>query len=242
MVEAVNDILTDLTEGLTPPANGQLTTERIFSDEHFGLTFGVDVEVDSGAGITASLGTSFDIEYNDIRKRFVTKFTQRYYDVSIDVPENPSDFYSSFPTLNGNMTPVYVGSMKYGRTLFFDMTSRDSRFAIQTAISAALESSRCGDDAPEPEPEPDMMMTMMDGMMPAADGMDDGMGMGGEGEMMDGEEEMMEDEIPEGPCGGATELGVAFMSEFSSEYSQTFEESTVRVTTIGGAPNRRYRH
>ena len=165
----INDIITNVGD-IEPPANGQLTTHSVYSNMHFGLSFGIDVEATVNPSISVALGASFNASYNDTRQRYMTRFLHRYYDVTVDIPQNPSDFYEEFPNINGRMTPVYVSSMKYGRTLFFELISHQTEFEIEAALRAALKATK-----------------------------------------------------------------VSVSTELSAKYSRTFRESTVKVTTIGGA-------
>ena len=122
----------------TPPLqNSQLTTEEVYSGTHFGLSFGIDVEATVNPSISFSLGTNFSVNRRTSQRKYMSRFSHRYYTVDVDTPRRPADWYEEFPSL-GNQVPVYVSSVTYGRLAFFEMDSRHTQTEVEAALNAGL--------------------------------------------------------------------------------------------------------
>ena len=120
-----------------PPQNSQLTTMEVYNGTHFGLAFGIDVGARIGPSVQVSLGTDFSVNRATSQRKYMSRFSHRYYTVDVDIPRRPADFYEEFPTI-GNAVPVYVSSVTYGRLAFFEMDSRNSLTDVSAALTAGL--------------------------------------------------------------------------------------------------------
>ena len=122
----------------TPPLqNSQLTTEEVYNGTHFGLSFGIDVTATVNPSISFSLGTNFSVNRQTSQRKYMSRFSHRYYTVDVDTPPRPGDWYEEFPTI-GNQVPVYVSSVTYGRLAFFEMDSRYTLTEVEAALNAGL--------------------------------------------------------------------------------------------------------
>ena len=86
------------------------------------------------------LGSNFGVSTSNNKQSYVARYTQRYYSIDIDLPQNPSDFFQEgqYPTLASNVAPVYVSSVSYGRMVLFNMSSKSIASEIEAAVNAAL--------------------------------------------------------------------------------------------------------
>jgi thiol-activated cytolysin len=137
--DAVAGILSSELNGATP-ANLYADIEEVHSLEQLSMAMGINVTFLTGG--LANIGASFNFDKEDVRSRYVVKYTQSYYTVDIDQPERPSSFLSPSVTLEdvaeripeGN-PPMFVSSITYGRTIVFTFESQYS----STEIGAALD-------------------------------------------------------------------------------------------------------
>jgi thiol-activated cytolysin len=135
--DAIGDILAADVDGATP-ANLYAEIEEVHSQEQLSLAMGASV---SWLGSAASISASFNFEQEEVRSRYVVKYTQGYYTVDIDQPSNPSSFLADTVTLDeverkvgpGN-PPVYVSSITYGRMVVFTFESEYSAEEMGAAL------------------------------------------------------------------------------------------------------------
>jgi hypothetical protein len=119
------------------PAKMTKDVSRVYTEEQATLHVGADFN-GWGAKVTAK----FDWGNKKIKQRYLVKFYQEFFSVSVDMPAKPSDMFSSTPNpqLIGSYSPVYVSNVKYGRVvLFLWETESDS-----TGIEADLNASYSG--------------------------------------------------------------------------------------------------
>jgi thiol-activated cytolysin len=138
--EAVSEILTKSITGATA-ANLYSEIEEVHTDQQLGLALGVDVGWALG---TASLKSSFDFSRRDTRSRFVVRFTQSYYTVDLDAPEQPSSMLATTVSLaevqskmKDSNPPLYVSSVSYGRMVVFTFESEYSADEMAAALEFA---------------------------------------------------------------------------------------------------------
>lgn len=138
--DALGDILASEIVGATP-ANIYAELEEVHSQEQLSLALGASV---SWLGSAASISSSFDFEQNEVRSRYLVKYTQAYYTVDVDQPSAPSDFFTDAVLLEDVQTrfddgnpPAYVSSITYGRMVVFTFESEYSSEELNAALEFA---------------------------------------------------------------------------------------------------------
>jgi hypothetical protein len=102
---------------------------------------GYTLKVDARYKIaSASLEAKFNSEKT--KNRYVAFFTQKFYDVSYDIPPNPIDAFAQGAQNNGdigsNNPPIVVSEVSYGRMYFLVIETFHSKEDVNFAITAAL--------------------------------------------------------------------------------------------------------
>jgi thiol-activated cytolysin len=138
--DALSSIVQSDITGSTP-ANIYSEIEQVHSQQQLDLALGVQASWGLG---TASLKTTFDFSKQDIRSRYVVKYTQAYYTVDLDAPLAPSAVFAPTVTLddvsaeiNPQHPPVYVASVTYGRMVLFTFESQYSSEEMGAALDFA---------------------------------------------------------------------------------------------------------
>ncbi len=138
--EALGGILDAEITGATP-ANIYSEIEQVHSQQQLALALGAEV---SWLGGSASIAASFNFAQQDVRSRYLVKFTQAYYTVDLDAPGKPSDLLSPEltvadvePVMNPASPPLYVSSVTYGRMVVFTFESEYSSEELGSALEFA---------------------------------------------------------------------------------------------------------
>lgn len=132
--EAMADILDANVIGSTP-ANVAFDIQEVYSEEQLSLAIGLDV-----SWMTGNVSASMDFAEEERNSRFIVNFTQAYYTVDIDPPGRPSHMLDDTVTLEdvqdviGAEPPAYVGSVTYGRIVYFAVTSNFSSQELRAAL------------------------------------------------------------------------------------------------------------
>ncbi|MBC7978050.1 MAG: thiol-activated cytolysin family protein, partial [Myxococcales bacterium] len=141
--DALSSILDAEITGSTP-ANLYSEIEQVHTEQQLNLALGV--QASWGLGIT-SLKSSFDFGKQDIRSRYVVRYTQAYYTADLDAPASPSALLAPGTgvadiegKINAEHPPVYVSSVTYGRMVVFTFESEYS----SEEMSAALDFTYSG--------------------------------------------------------------------------------------------------
>jgi len=141
--DALSSILDAEITGSTP-ANLYSEIEEVHSENQLNMALGV--QASWGLGI-ASLKSSFDFSKQDVRSRYVVRYTQAYYTVDLDAPASPSALLAPTVSLDdvqakmdAQRPPVYVSSVTYGRMVLFTFESQYS----SEEMSAALDFTYSG--------------------------------------------------------------------------------------------------
>ncbi|HZJ65704.1 MAG TPA: thiol-activated cytolysin family protein [Kofleriaceae bacterium] len=138
--DAVASILDAEVTGSTP-ANLYSEIEEVHSENQLNMALGV--RASWGLGL-ASLRSSFDWSKQDVRSRYVVRYTQAYYTVDLDAPSSPSAMFP--PTIeladvqarmDAQRPPVYVSSVTYGRLVLFTFESQYSAEEMSAALDFA---------------------------------------------------------------------------------------------------------
>ncbi|MEZ4367723.1 MAG: thiol-activated cytolysin family protein [Kofleriaceae bacterium] len=130
------------------PANIYSEIEQVHSSEQLSLALGVDVSW----GGTGSISASFDWNQQDVRSRYLVRFTQSYYTVDVDQPRSPADVFAPSVGLDDVKEqideynpPLYVSSITYGRMVVFtfesEYSSEEMNAALEFAYSAGVNVS-----------------------------------------------------------------------------------------------------
>lgn len=109
--------------------------EKVYSYEQCRVAVGANY-----SGVGFDVAASFGYANSRIKSRYLVKFFQEYYSISVDLPAKPSDFFKTVPdpALLGSYSPVYVSNIKYGRTLLFLLESEKSESEMDASIEAAF--------------------------------------------------------------------------------------------------------
>jgi len=141
--DALSSILDAEITGSTP-ANLYSEIEEVHSENQLNMALGV--QASWGLGI-ANLKSSFDFSKQDVRSRYVVRYTQAYYTVDLDAPASPSALLAPEVSLDdveakmdAQRPPVYVSSVTYGRMVLFTFESQYS----SEEMSAALDFTYSG--------------------------------------------------------------------------------------------------
>ncbi len=138
--EALTSILDSEITGSTA-ANLYSEIEQVHSETQLNMALGV--QASWGLGL-ASVKTAFNFEEQEIKSRYVVRYTQAYYTVDLDAPESPSSLFADEVTLHDVETkldatrpPVYVSSVTYGRMVVFTFESEYSSQEMGAALDFA---------------------------------------------------------------------------------------------------------
>jgi thiol-activated cytolysin len=138
--DALAGILDSEITGSTP-ANLYSEVEQVHSENQLNMALGV--QASWGLGI-ASLKSSFDWSKQDVRSRYIVRYTQAYYTVDLDAPAAPSALFAADVTLpqiadkmDSRRPPVYVSSVTYGRMVLFTFESQYSAEEMSAALDFA---------------------------------------------------------------------------------------------------------
>jgi thiol-activated cytolysin len=138
--EALSGILDAEITGSTP-ANLYSEIEQVHSEKQLSMALGVQASWALGI---ASLKSSFDWSNQEVRSRYVVRYTQAYYTVDLDAPGAPSALFAHDLRLadvqgkiDAQHPPVYVSSVTYGRMVLFTFESEYSAEEMSAALDFA---------------------------------------------------------------------------------------------------------
>jgi len=138
--DALSSILDAEITGSTP-ANLYSEIEQVHTENQLNMALGV--QASWGLGIT-SLKSSFDFANQNMRSRYVVRYTQAYYTVDLDTPASPSELLARGVRLaevqakiDDTRPPVYVSSVTYGRMVVFTYESKYSSEEMGAALDFA---------------------------------------------------------------------------------------------------------
>lgn len=141
--DALSSILDSQITGSTA-ANLYSEIEEVHTEEQLNMALGV--QASWGLGV-ASLKTNFNFSNQEVRSRYVVRYTQAYYTVDLDAPGSPSQMFAPDITLaevqhkmDATRPPAYVSSVTYGRMVVFTF---ESEYSAQE-MGAALEFAYSG--------------------------------------------------------------------------------------------------
>lgn len=142
---SVNNLLdrwNNSNNGYSIPAAIQYT-EAMVKDEHqIKAQFGIDLE---------KMGTPLNINFDAIHKGekqiCIVKFSQVYFNVSVDAPSKPADFFANSVTkqdlidseVDEQTPPVYVSNVSYGRSMYIKLETSSKSTDVHAAFKALIK-------------------------------------------------------------------------------------------------------
>lgn len=95
----------------------------------------------------SNLSEKFDFSSGKYKSHYLIKYVQEYYTLDMDTPSNVSDFFKEGTTANdmkkaltgGEVTPVYVSSVKYGRMAYFCINSESDSTSTRNELNATFK-------------------------------------------------------------------------------------------------------
>ena len=133
-----------LSQEIVGDAGAEMTweVESIYSETHLKAALGLNIEVAKVFGVKGDFSFEGSVKY----QRVIAKYTQKYYDVIIDQPTDPSKFLDlSNTTIEevkakmGDVSPMYIASVSYGRFALFYFQSEDLSFDLKAAVEAFVD-------------------------------------------------------------------------------------------------------
>lgn len=141
---ALMDILSDKITG-TSQANINFSIHEIYSEKQLEVVVGASV----GKKGLGEIKGKFNFTSTGKRTKLLVKFQQIYYTADFDAPTQPSKFFTEEVTkemvkksLSGDITPVYVSSVKYGRLAFYSFESNEESKKVMASLNVALEKAK----------------------------------------------------------------------------------------------------
>lgn len=127
-------------DGITGSLATAMTFEsrEVFSQEDLRLGVGANYKYDGVFSVDIS--SQFNYDSSDAVHEILLQFMQVYYTIDVDALA-PGQFYAEAPDMSayGEVCPVYVASVAYGRLAFMSISSTESTVSIKEALDAALE-------------------------------------------------------------------------------------------------------
>jgi|GEM_PF-1059242 len=135
--QALGEILAQNLTGATP-ARVSFSIETVHDANQLELAIGASI----GAGGN-QIKAQFDFGDSRMRSRVLVRFVQVYYTVDMDLPDRPSQIFAANADLPmiagqlGNVAPLYVSTISYGRMAFFSFESEADGETLKAAVSAS---------------------------------------------------------------------------------------------------------
>jgi thiol-activated cytolysin len=140
MRQAIADILSQEVTGATA-ATVTSEIQEVYSESQLDIALGVSYK----SGV-AAVKNQFNFSQQNVMSRTVVKFMQVYFTIDIDLPEKPSDLFASSVTwdnlrqqMSGDISPMYVSTISYGRMALFTMESTHSFTQVRNALNASFQ-------------------------------------------------------------------------------------------------------
>lgn len=136
ITEEINGLLGEVVGNTTTPAIVDFDMKEVFSAEHIKSAIGVNAK-----GWGAKINAGFDFNNSRIKSRFILRFKQIYYTISMNPVKSPCDFFKELPNpsvFNGQL-PVYVSSVSYGRMVYFMLESEEEKDSVKKAFEAGFK-------------------------------------------------------------------------------------------------------
>jgi len=137
---AIHDILSQEVVG---DAGAEVSWEimTVYSMTQLKAALGMNVSFVDIFGV----GSDFKFEAGAKYQRVIARYCQKYFDVVVDQPPQPSDFIDfhkiTAPSLEaalGDVSPAYVSAVNYGRMALFYFESTNLSFNLENAVRGAV--------------------------------------------------------------------------------------------------------
>jgi hypothetical protein len=134
VMEAIQLVLNREVNG-SIPAKIVKTVERIYTKEQASIAANARFN-----GWGAKVSATFNWSDKKVKSRYLVKFYQEFFSLSVNLPSNPSDFLKdpSQLAIFGNSSPVYVSNMKYGRVAMFSLESEQTEEEMGGKVDASF--------------------------------------------------------------------------------------------------------
>ena len=142
--QAIGSMIGNATaSGLATPSSINFKMETYFSEKQSALQMGISGNY---LGFEASASGSIDQQRSETT--ITAQFYQKMYEVVVEAPQSPGDFFSAGFTqakldqqisqgrIGSNNLPVYVSNIVYGRMMMFSITSTASESDIRATMQA----------------------------------------------------------------------------------------------------------
>lgn len=133
-----------ITTMVSQPQTGGTSAAITFKTTEVDTRKQFDIATQLKIGIREKLNVDAAFDYNSDRQvnRFLLEFQQVYYEISYDPKSSPAEYFGPdvVPSdlekfIDGNIAPVYVSNVKYGRLAYFAVTTELSSSAFQAALN-----------------------------------------------------------------------------------------------------------
>lgn len=142
--EAISSLLSERKFD-TPPANLSYSSDEVHDEKHLKIALGANYNGTS-TNVKASAGFTYDKQ----KTRFLVKIQQVFYTMDVDIPEQPSDFFSDefdYKNAFGNEKPLYISSIKMGRVFILGIETSLTKVEAEAKINAAFLGGKAGLEA-----------------------------------------------------------------------------------------------
>ncbi len=137
--ELVNAWFDNYSEKYKHPAVYQYSKSKIKSNEHLRIVTGFD--------LGGMLKLDFSGVKNNTQQSFVIIFKQIFYNVSVEKPIEPGDFFKDEETwahlerkgVGNDAPPVYVSNVAFGRTIYLSLMTSNMSDDYEAKINAAIK-------------------------------------------------------------------------------------------------------
>jgi len=144
--KAVHEILAQELDG---DVGAEVTWEvmTIYSETQLKAALGMNFDIVDLLGA----GADFRFETEAKYQRVIARFCQKYYDIIVDQPTRPSQFIDlaqvdmdDLQETVGDVSPVYISSVSYGRMALFYFESTDLSIDLESAVRASVNIAELG--------------------------------------------------------------------------------------------------
>jgi hypothetical protein len=131
---------------LVTPSTISFEMKTYNSEEEFALSLGM-----SARYLKFSATADVEVDTSVVKTTVAVKLYQKMFEVVVEPPQTPMDFFSDVFTpevlqqqvdmgrIGADNLPVYVSNIVYGRIMMFTFTSTESETDIKAALTAAYE-------------------------------------------------------------------------------------------------------
>lgn len=134
--------MSDYKKQLSRWANMNFKESAVISMQDFQTIMSKkDLEIKLGVSVNhsvASIANKFDFKSESNENKFLARFIQRTYTVTMDFPKNETIFTEVDKKLIKDFVPVYVSSISYGRMVFMSIVTKHNSTDVKNALDAVV--------------------------------------------------------------------------------------------------------